>query len=136
MRKLILALVTCSALVAVPAAASARGSLSSFATGIVVGGLLFGGDAHGDARGDGKGTIIYSAGEETLKKVDPLSVRMVSTDYGRCNFHKEENKTNKSFGEVFSNLMENRPGERIILQILRIFVSHDCATIWFAYVEQ
>ncbi len=131
MRKLTLTLATVAALIAAPVAANAQG----FLFGLVVGGMLFGGS---NQYAGGGAAILYSADEDVLKKIDPLSVRQVASR-GCFNPAYATDNSQRTLGEIFARLTKERgQKERTILQIARVFDPSTiaCASIWFAYIEK
>lgn len=132
MRKFALILSTLTALVAAPAVANAQG----FIIGMVVGGMLFGGNTQ---HGSGGGTILYSADEEVLKATDPMSVRQAASTACFAPNYNRRNGPGVSLGEMFAEATEKLPKkERLVLQILRVFDPSNtpCGAIWFAYTEK
>lgn len=112
------------------AAANAQG----FLVGVVTGGMLFGGNQYGSSAA----TVLYSATDDTLKETDPLSVRMAAIP-GCFQTHYKGDKTGRSIGELFAELMDGTPRmERTILQVVRVFHTSEtqCATIWYVYTEK
>jgi hypothetical protein len=110
------------------AAANAQG----FVVGMVVGGMMFGGNTYSGAAA----TILYSANEETLKGVDPLEVRLVAFD--GC-FEGGDRSAHKSIGEMFASVTKKQADKKqTILQVARVFYpsAARCASIWFAYTEK
>ncbi len=134
MRKLMLTLATLGALLVAPVVAHAQ---AGFLIGLAAGGLLFGGESQ---YGGGGATIMWSADAETLKKIDPLSVKLIAS-HGCFNNYYHGDTTTFTLGELFSKLLSGREypnKDRTILQIVRVYNPSNaaCASIWYAYIEK
>ncbi len=132
MRKYTLIASTLVSLIAIPAAANAA---SSFLFGMVVGSMMSSGGGHSNGV---DASVIYTADEETMKAVDPFSVRQIniSNCFSPAYGSRADGKTLK---EIFTVAIKDLPPkERTILQILRIIEPNNisCATTWFSYVEK
>lgn len=136
MRMLKLATAVVAASLAFVPVAQAQG----FIMGMVVGGILFGGNTQYGSSG---GMILYSADEKVLKEVDPVAVRQVSKKacFEGSGYNYSRENSNKSLKELFEALMKTRASssrEQTILQIVRVFDpgTPECAAIWFAYIDK
>jgi hypothetical protein len=131
MRKLTIAAIAAIVLAAAPVAANAQ----NFLLGMVVGGMLFGGNSQ--QYSGGAALVLYSASEEDLKKIDPMSVRQIAED--GC-FAKDYDSFigNMSLADLFAAAVKKLPAkQRQIIQIIRVFHPGNsvCASIWFTYIE-
>lgn len=108
----------------------------SFLAGMVVGGVLFG----GDAQGGGSANVLYVLPRASERVRDPLAVRLVSSY--EDNFYKGA-LAKKSLFEIFAFSLNSWDSSKMaskyeILQIVRAIDGSNTerASIWFAYIEK
>jgi hypothetical protein len=119
-------------LAAVPAAANAQG----FLLGVIVGNTLSGGEQYSVSGG----SVLYTASQEVLKKVDPMKVRIATSgpDNYQLSVWGTSRMGSSTLGDVFKNTVREDADRYVVLQIVRVIGPSNgyTASLWFLYIEK